>query len=505
MRVVHTAKESLAIIKQQVAKKIRVTGITLPDPNSGDQIQLLVDRPEDLELVERQVPPTQAFLMSLIGLIAAFGLSVLWIKMLRSQVAASTQTERMVSAQLRSSYEAIADGVLATDNENKVLAVNSEFCRICGRNIEIGDEVQKIHEAFAARSSEPETLSRLHPQSIASNDSQVTFEMELDSKEKHSTYLTVQLAPITGEDGKQSLGNLLVVRDETKNRQLQAELMHSNKLDAIGRLVGGVAHDFNNILTAVTANITLARMEEDATVRDVTKVLEIAEDAAFRGADIIRRLLTYSLREKYSLEPHRINSIIERLRELICHTFDATIEFEFDLDGTNPVVMVEGTALEQVLLNLYVNAKDAMPDGGKIKTTTRVLRNPATDADCVVVEVEDTGPGVPAEIKDKIFEPYFTTKTKEHGTGLGLSVSYSVIQQHGGLLQHLDRREGGSTFQITLPRHVETIEEPVTGRFDVPKGNGTILVVDDEEIVRNGAVMMLSRQGFQTISASGGE
>ena len=501
------AAESLSIVEPNLARKIRVTGVVMPatDLDGSAAWHVAVAQPEDLELLERSKAPTRRFLISLGGLLASITLAALWIKLLRSQVAIKTEEERRVSAQLRSSYDAIADGILAIDNQQQVLAVNTEFRRLCRRDVRTGEYIGDLHSTLAGRLRNESEFTQFWQESLEEKESSRTMEMELDSLEIDPTFVDVQMAPLQSDKNQEPFGHLLVLRDQTKNRKLQAELLHSNKLEAIGRLVGGVAHDFNNILTAVTANITLARMEEDSTVREVSEVLEIAEDAAFRGADIIRRLLTFSLRAKYTLEPHHINAIIERLRQLVCHTFDATFQFSFDLDEGNPIVKVEGTAVEQVLLNLYLNARDAMPTGGKIHTSTSTIHNPATNSDFVVVEVQDSGHGIAKEIRDKIFEPYFTTKAQNHGTGLGLSVSHSVIQQHDGMIQFENRPGGGSIFKILLPLNTESVQLEKNDRNKLPKGNSTILIVDDEDIVRRGAQMMLTRQGYRTVLASDGE
>jgi CheY-like chemotaxis protein/anti-sigma regulatory factor (Ser/Thr protein kinase) len=267
--------------------------------------------------------------------------------------------------------------------------------------------------------------------------------------------------------------------------------------------VGGIAHDFNNVLMAISANLAVARGDETAKGSTVRRELIAAEEAAYRGADTVRQLLTFSTKAGLALEPHSVNTIIERLATLARHTFDASVKFDLDLDERDPIAMFEATALEQVLLNLYVNAKDAMPNGGCVTTATRVQTNEGTDEEVILIRVTDDGVGIPSEIADQIFDPFFTTKGHEFGTGLGLSTSYRIIEQHGGTLAYKRRHQGGSEFQIILPLYQGDSPKPVPVPT-IERGEGTVLVVDDDDVVRAVAESILRRHGYDTISAANG-
>ena len=506
VRIRKSAEQSLALVNPALAQRVRVIGVCSADKSANPDVafQMDVAQPELIELLEQRSGPTKPILLIFTSLLAACVLAILWIKSLQLQVAQKTRSAVEVSAQLRSSYDAIADGVLAMDNEQNVLAVNSEFLEITGYKLQVGDYVGDLARRLKKRLRDSEPLARNLLAAIEHPETDESFQIELDHDQPNPIHVHVHAAPIRTTDWDKPMGRLLVLRNETENRKLQAELQHSNKLDAIGRLVGGVAHDFNNILTVITANIQMSRLVPDAKVSVVDRQLATAQDAAFGGARIIRRLLTFSSKESFALRPHRINDIVHHMRELTSHTFDSTIEFKFEFDPVNPTVSVERTAVEQVLLNLYVNAKDAMPNGGVIRTVTHTRNSANTNQRWAMISVIDSGSGVPPEIQDKIFEPYFTTKGNDHGTGLGLPISYRVIRQHGGQLRYQNRSDGGSEFIIELPLVSAPEVKNKDAHKDVPHGQGTILVVDDEDNVRSAAELMLVHQGYKTIPAKNG-
>ncbi len=505
-RIQLDARESLASVDPEIAKRVSVTGVASYVARDGydPNVEIVVARADDLELIRSRVSPTRLIAIGLALLGAAVGIGLLWIKTLRLQVAQTTQDARDRYAQLRSSYDAVEDGILAMDRQFKVLAVNREFLRISEAHLQTGDSVESLPEVMARRLLRPEEFRRQWHDLLTVDSASLTTELEMNGD--GTTCVVMHSAPIVAAGGQQPIGRIVTFRDETENRQLQTELLHSNKLEAIGRLVGGVAHDFNNILTAVTANLSIARLDKNVTVGDVETELSHAESAAFRGAEIVRRLLTFSSKSVFVLEPCSINSIVGRLVDLIRHAIDASVKFEFDLSDDNPFVEVEGAAIEQVLMNLYVNAKDAMPDGGTIWTTTSVHFDSVAKRDVVVISVEDDGVGVPSELRDRIFEPFFTTKEKDKGTGLGLSASYRVIEQHGGTLQHKDRPGRGSEFRIVLPL-ANSINPPVEQDVmpEPPKASGCVLVVDDEDLVRGVAIALLEHLGFGTLAAESGQ
>ena len=404
-------------------------------------------------------------------------------------------------AQLRSTYDAIDDGVLALDSESVAIAVNDEFRRILQCNVQDGQSVSELDAWLLYRVKRKEEFRRVWDE--WANDLAAVGRLEVEFDSSDVTHIVVKVTPIRTHGGD-LIGRLILLQDQTEKRQIRSELLHSNKLEAIGRMAGGIAHDFNNVLMAIAANLAVARMDEQATIATVKKELATAEEAAHRGAETVRQLLTFSSKKELDLEAHDINEVIRHLSALTRHTFDASLKFEYDLDKSNPRSLIERSAIEQVLLNLFVNAKDAMPNGGIITTSTRRIYNPATNEQFTLISVRDTGKGIPADVVDQIFEPFFTTKDADKGTGLGLSTSYRIIQQHGGSLTYCPCRGGGSEFQIMLPLFESMVARVPASTTLAQRGEGRILVVDDEDVVRTVAETVLRRYGYETASASDG-
>lgn len=514
--------EQMKLEDFDLVQRVKVLGVVSgPErANSDAAFQITMPSLDGVEILERRVPPTRYILGATLLILVVLAASLLWIRVLRAQVAQKTRISDAIAAQLRSSYDSIDDGLLAVGPSNEILAVNSEACRIIGCALETGDSASRLGEVIATRLNEPRAFLDSWKTSYVDPGLECDLDLEFVSPEPSN--VAVRTAPIMSLEKKTPIGRLWVFRDETEKRKLQAELLHSNKLDAIGRLVSGVAHDFNNMLAAVTANLSIAKLNDKATVGSVRQELDVAEDAAFRCADSVRQLLTFAGKPKLSLHPGNINSIILELRDLVQHTFDASLKFEFCLAPENPIVMVESTAIKQVLLNLYVNARDALPGGGKIVTSSSVVERGIDGRRSVSIRVRDSGCGIPEEIRDKIFEPFFTTKSSSQGSGLGLSVSYRVVEQHGGTLtckshlgpdsvaqQESDAWQAvdawqGTEFEIMLPfAEVAATQEPPE-EAAYRKGVGNILVVEDEAAVRTVAEKVLRLQGYETNSASNG-
>lgn len=497
-------QKSFSLGNPSFAKRVRVIGVGGPSElqDSAAKYQISVSEAGGVELTEPAVVTRPVMLFGVGFCMVALVVASVWVTMFRSLVAEKTKDVNRINAQLRSSYESIEDGVLAIDRDQVVLAANHEFRRLTQSNVRVGRPLEKIPTLIADRLKAPKEFLDFWQQCV--EEPNVRRETTLEFADVDRSRVILRVSPIKRID-QQPEGQLVILRDDTDKNRLQAELMHSNKLEAIGRLVGGVAHDFNNVLMAVAANLTIAQLDETATVGSIKPELAIAEDAAYRGADIVRRLLTFSSKNTLHLESQNVNAMISHLRELVRHTFDARIRFEWDLDPADPVVSVDSTAIEQVLLNLYVNARDAMPHGGTITTVTRVLDNPATNEPVVTITVVDEGMGVPEKIRDRIFEPFFTTKDSEAGTGLGLSISYRVVMQHGGMLKYKPSRGGGSEFEFMLPICTSAARPTSTRSIDFQRGSGDILVVDDEDVVRTAARGMLERHGYHTIGAATGD
>ncbi len=286
----------------------------------------------------------------------------------------------------------------------------------------------------------------------------------------------------------------------------EARLRVGQRMESLGNLAGGIAHDFNNLLAVVRALASALREEES----DPQKMhdLETIEETTQRAAALTRSLLRFSGRAPGESKPVRLSELVDRLLELFRRTLNRRIRIRADLDAT-ATVHGDETQLEQVVLNLVVNAQDAMPDGGELDLLTY------EDGQAVVLEVADTGSGIPPELRERIFDPYVSSKAMgpKKGTGLGLSIVHGIVHSHGGRIQALARPGGGTRMIVHLPRLVEgeapkarPLEEAVSGPAAAPsyRGRGLALVVDDESPVRSASERLLRGLGFEVVSVAGG-
>jgi|WetSurMetagenome_2_1015567.scaffolds.fasta_scaffold06344_3 two-component system, cell cycle sensor histidine kinase and response regulator CckA len=304
-------------------------------------------------------------------------------------------------------------------------------------------------------------------------------------------------------------------RNISERNRLQEQLQQAMKMEAIGRLAGGIAHDFNNILTVISGNIELARMDinlSDAMTRCLDQMMKASDSAA----SLTRQLLAFSRRQLIEPKVLNLNDLIRNVRQMLARLIGENIELKIMLFKDIGSVRVDPGQFEQVLVNLAVNGRDAMPDGGKLVIETSnitldesycSIHQQAQPGNFVMLCVSDTGHGMSAEVKEHIFEPFFTTKTMGHGTGLGLATIFGVVRQAGGSIEVYSEADMGTTFKIFLPliekQAVKLVKEKLS--LDKLKGDETILLVEDEESVRHIARKILNDLGYMTIEACNGE
>ncbi len=307
---------------------------------------------------------------------------------------------------------------------------------------------------------------------------------------------------------------LAFVMDFTESKGLRSQLLQSQKMEAIGTLSGGIAHDFNNILTVVLgfSELLLAGREEGSPdYADLQKVIQ----AAGKGADLIQRLLAFSRKAESNPRPINLNHQVEQIKDMLTRAIPKMTEIELILADSLSTTNADPTQIDQVLMNLAVNARDAMPDGGKLTIETK---NVALDeeycrghvgakpGDYVLLSVSDTGCGMDEETLQRIFEPFFTTKTVGKGTGLGLAMVYGIVKQHGGYVTCDSEPGSGSTFKIYLP--VVQIEAELGSpaeKLMIPRGMATILLADDEEPIVELGKRILERSGYTVLIAANGK
>ena len=320
------------------------------------------------------------------------------------------------------------------------------------------------------------------------------------------------------EDAGDGAAATIYALDTTEQRTLQQSFAQSQKMQAIGQLAGGVAHDFNNVLTAIIGYSDLLLANHRPTDPSFQDIMQIKQNAN-RAAGLVRQLLAFSRRQTLRLQVLQLGDVLSDLQMLLRRLVGETIEVDLKHGRDLWLVMADLNQFENVIVNLVVNARDAMPDGGRIEVRTqnvsaadcaRFNEESIIPAEYVLIEVSDSGTGIPEDVKEKIFEPFFTTKEVGKGTGLGLSMAYGIVKQTGGWI-FCDSIVGkGTTFRILLPRHVPTtLSEPA--QPEAPKapaadltGRGTILLVEDEEAVRAFGARALTSRGYTVLEAASG-
>ena len=307
---------------------------------------------------------------------------------------------------------------------------------------------------------------------------------------------------------------ICMVEDITERKRLETQFFQSQKMETIGRLAGGIAHDFNNLLTVIKGytQLSLSQIQEGDPCREN---IEEIKGAAERAAELTNQLLTFSRRQILDMKVLDLNTIVRGLEKMMGRIIGEDIEMFTVLDDRLGRVKTDPGQIEQVILNLVVNARDAMPAGGKlaIETANMVLDETyarthigVTPGSYEMLSVSDTGCGMSPEIKELIFEPFFTTKEEGKGTGLGLSTIYGIVRQSGGNIWVYSEPGRGTTFKIYLPRvEEETGALPVQDDTDhLPNGNETVLLVEDDSSLRALAARVLRYQGYKVLEATNG-
>jgi len=344
-----------------------------------------------------------------------------------------------------------------------------------------------------------------------------TFSIRADGSE-FPVELTVQEIP-----GRTGVQLIAFIRDLTERNKLRNELAQKEKqiglkrrLEAIGRLSGGVAHDFNNLLMAINGYAELLMLRKDLP-EEVREGLSEIGRAGEQANSITKQLLAFSRRDQLEAEHVNLTRIVSALTDMLGRVLPDSVTLEIDCEPEAWLVRSEGARLEQAILNLILNAADAMPQGGTVQLRTRNTK--VDDAlaaeireievgDYCCIEVSDNGTGMDAETLEHIFDPFFTTKSAGEGTGLGLSTTYGIVQQSGGAIEVKSELGVGSKFRIYLPRAADLEEyytEPDQKSYTETGGGETVLVVEDEPSVRNLVVRTLADQGYHVIEANNGQ
>jgi len=417
-----------------------------------------------------------------------------------------------MEARYRGLLEAAPDGMVVVNRGGEIVLLNVQAEKQFGyrRDELLGQKVTNIiPEGFAERliADALRTTAEALAQQIGTG-------IELLGRRKDGTAFPIEimLSPLESAEG------ILVtaaIRDISERKQLARQLHQSQKMEAIGQLTGGIAHDFNNLLGVIIGNLDLLdRLVADNDV--AVKRVQTAQKAAARGADITRRLLVFSSNEELKPSVVLLRDSIQNMIELAGRALGADIKITTHVDTSVPPLFVDPAGLESALLNLVVNARDAMPKGGSIIISSHVQNleesHPTVQAgevkagSYVCVSVTDTGHGMSRETLERAFEPFFTTKPRNKGTGLGLAMVYGFVKQSGGAVRAYSELGQGTTVSFYLPLAAD-LSQPVPADAPKPlnaKMGGTVLVVDDEEDLIEVALAYLSEMGFATFEAKDG-
>lgn len=413
--------------------------------------------------------------------------------------------------------------IAAVDNGGRILRTNAPFLSLFSSVVD-GDAVDRrvrldtvIHErdrpAFAAAFEK----ARLRQADIEPIDTLLP-----GNEERHIRFYVNAVADGTGEGAEESA--IVYAVETTEQKALEGQMAQSQKMQAVGQLAGGIAHDFNNVLTAIIMASDLLLTNHRPSDPSFPDIMNIKQNAN-RAASLVRQLLAFSRKQTLRPEVLNLTDVLADLRMLLARLVGNEIKLKVDHGRDLWPVKVDIGQFEQVVVNLAVNARDAMPAGGDLTVRTRNVTaeqcksfsyRELTPADYVVVEVEDSGSGIAPDVLKKIFEPFFTTKEVGKGTGLGLSMVYGIIKQTGGFI-FCDSEVGkGSTFRIFLPRHIVEAKKPghVSEAPAAPvkaadsakdlSGSATVLLVEDEDAVRMGGSRALTSRGYTVHEASSG-
>ncbi|HMP75445.1 MAG TPA: PAS domain S-box protein [Kiritimatiellia bacterium] len=411
------------------------------------------------------------------------------------------------SHRLAAAVEQAADAVLITDTRGTIQYVNPAFEHILGYR---RDEVQgKTPALLKSGRHDGDFYEKLW----GAIESGRIWKGRFTDRRKDGSLveLNAAISPIRDASGK-IVHYVAVSHDVTREMELEDQLRQAQKMEAIGRLAGGIAHDFNNLLTAMMGNADLVLRRLNAT-SPVREDIEQIREAAQQAAALIAQLLTFSRKQVVHPRPVHINEVVGNMVRLLKRIIGNRVELTADLDPTPGIVRADPVQIEQVIMNLALNARDAMPEGGKLVLRTRGLRldRPAEAGLAelaaglyTLLQVTDSGTGMDAQTKARLFEPFFTTKEIGRGTGLGLATVYGIVRQCGGAILVESAPGAGSTFSVYLPQARAALATSPGIAPPPPEHPRTILVVDDETPVRKLVAKMLVEAGYQIMEAGDG-
>ena len=392
--------------------------------------------------------------------------------------------------QLENTLNSTIESIITTDRDLTIETTNPKSSEIFGRNC-VGEKLSLLFQGI--------NFDTIIPKILSDPSYSTKHEVRHDNK-----FLEVSLSPLIDFETKEIFGVIAATEDITEKKKLEAQLIHSAKMSGVGQLAAGVAHEFNNILSGIIGYTSLALTRQD--LDSARKDLKVIEKASDRAVEIVNKLLSFSRQKGEKFQVAQIESVIDDALGLVEHTFETEGIRILRSYEKVPAIRMNLGELQQVFLNLAINSKHAMPQGGAIAISTKLAGN------YVRIDFSDTGVGIPPENLSRIFEPFFTTKLSEgtkSGTGLGLSVIYAIIERHGGRIDVSSEVNKGTTFTILLPNiqavsktpEAEQAQKSQNGKVIELRRKGNVLIVDDEEFIRDIVSECLSSTGHNVMTA----
>jgi len=411
---------------------------------------------------------------------------------------------------LRTLFSSTEEAIVGLDLQGDIVFCNSSTLRILGCAAEaelIGRNFHgTVHREALATQQECPFISAI------SRGEKITNEDVFTSRDEQAIPVEYWGHPIYRD--RKLVGAVITFINITRRKALEQQLQHSQRMEAIGTLTGGIAHDFNNILTVISGYVGLLEAQITDQPKILAKIQKIGT-AAERGAKLTHGLLAYSRKKSEPSTPVDLNQLIIRVHEIFGRVMGDEIQQQLTLHKKQMIILADSAQLEQVLVNLATNARDAMPDGGTL--TMKTEETEIDESFCqtygygqpgryALITVEDTGCGIPEEIHQKIFDPFFTTKDTGKGTGLGLAMAWGIVKQHKGYIR-VDSAQGlGSRFKIYLPiTEQKIVYQSVNGLNQLTGGDESILLVEDDPLVRESTESILSAVGYTVFPCESAE
>ncbi len=419
------------------------------------------------------------------------------------------QAQRRSAAEYRAMVEHAAYGIYRSSLDGRFLNVNPALVRMLGYESEA--------EVLALDLERDLYVNPAHRQQLIGefqNAERIQgAETEWRRKDGHPIVVRLSGRPVRSEHGK-LLGFEMMAEDITEHRALERGLRHAQKMETIGELASGIAHDFNNLLTVILAHAALVKEAAPPDRTDLRLDIEALQTAARRGAELVNKILGFSRRAELKLQPVSLAEYLREAVSMLRRLLPATIEIEFQTGEEGAVVEADSGALQQIVLNLATNARDAMPDGGTLHVELSRTRLGAEDRPLhawvqpgpyACLAVSDTGVGMDQQTLARVLEPFFTTKAPGVGTGLGMAMVYGLVKQHKGFVHLYSELGQGTTVKVYLPlAYREAVLPAAEATETLPGGSETILLVEDDATLRTVAQALFKKVGYRVLTATNG-